>query len=337
MTSRDRLRLMTRIARLYHEQGIRQPEIAAQLNLSQPMVSRLLRAAQREGIVRTTVAVPRGVYPELEESLERMYGLREAIVADSLGDSDDDILRDLGSAAALYLETTLASGGETVGISSWSETLLRMVTSMQPLSRARGSRVVQILGGIGNPAAEVHATRLTERLAFLLKGEALFLPAPGVTGTAEATAAFLSDPFVARTVACFDELTVALVGIGALHPSRLLAQSGNIFSEAELEALEHLGVVGDICLRFFDAEGIPVQSGFDDRVIAATFEQLRRVPRSVGIAGGPAKLDAIRGALAGGWINVLITDRFTAERLTAVGSEISQAVGGMRSVSQKWR
>lgn len=321
MTSVDRLRLITRIARLYHEQGIRQPEIAAQLNLSQPMVSRLLRAAQREGIVRTTVAVPGGVYPELEESLESIYGLREAIVADVLSDSEDDILRDLGSAAALYLETTLAAGGETVGISSWSETLLRMVTSMQPLSRARGSRVVQILGGIGNPAAEVHATRLTERLAFLLKGEAHFLPAPGVTGTAESTAAFLSDPFVARTVARFDELTVALVGIGALHPSRLLAQSGNIFAEAELEALDDLGVVGDICLRFFDADGTPVRSGFDDRVIAATLEQLRRVPRSVGIAGGPAKLDAIRGALAGGWINVLITDRFTAERLAAVERE----------------
>lgn len=317
MTSVDRLRLMTKIARLYHEQGIRQPEIAAQLNVSQPMVSRLLRAAQQEGIVRTTVAVPRGVYPELEESLEQIYGLKEAIVTDALSDRDDDILRDLGSAAALYLETTLSAGGETVGISSWSETLLRMVASMQPLSRGGGSRIVQILGGIGNPAAEVHATRLTERLAFLLKGEAHFLPAPGVTGTTGSSAAFLADPFVAKTVALFDELTVALVGIGALHPSRLLAQSGNIFSEDEIRSLEQLGAVGDVCLRFFTADGQPVRSDFDERVISATLEQLRRVPRSVGIAGGPAKLEAIRGALAGGWVNVLITDQFTAGRLVA--------------------
>jgi DNA-binding transcriptional regulator LsrR (DeoR family) len=52
-------------------------------------------------------------------------------------------------------------------------------------------------------------------------------------------------------------------------------------------------------------------------VIAVTLAQLRCVPRSVGIAGGASKLQAIRGALAGGWINVLITDRFTAERLVA--------------------
>jgi DNA-binding transcriptional regulator LsrR (DeoR family) len=35
----------------------------------------------------------------------------------------------------------------------------------------------------------------------------------------------------------------------------------------------------------------------------------------VGIAGGVRKADAIRGALEGNWINILITDRFTAERL----------------------
>jgi DNA-binding transcriptional regulator LsrR (DeoR family) len=316
MSSVDRLRLMTKVARLYHEHGIRQPEISAQLNLSQSMVSRLLRAAQQEGIVRTTVSVPRGVYPELEESLERVFGLKEAIVADPLNENEEDILRDLGSAAALYLESTLGSG-ETVGISSWSETLLRMVASLHPLPRASGCKIVQILGGIGNPAAEVHATRLTERLAFLLKGDAHFLPAPGVTGSAESTPAFLADPFVAATSALFGELSMALVGIGALHPSRLLAQSGNIFSEEELRTLDELGAVGDICLRFFDAAGKPVTSPFDERVIGITLDELRRVPRSVGIAGSATKLGAIRGALTGGWVNVLITDRFTAERLVA--------------------
>jgi DNA-binding transcriptional regulator LsrR (DeoR family) len=44
-------------------------------------------------------------------------------------------------------------------------------------------------------------------------------------------------------------------------------------------------------------------------------DQLQRVKRVVGIAGGARKLAAIRGALKGGLINTLITDRFTAERL----------------------
>ena len=48
---------------------------------------------------------------------------------------------------------------------------------------AAGAAVVQILGGIGNPSAEVHATQLTRRLAHLLSGPATLLPAPGVVGS----------------------------------------------------------------------------------------------------------------------------------------------------------
>ena len=46
-----------------------------------------------------------------------------------------------------------------------------------------------------------------------------------------------------------------------------------------------------------------------------SLEQLKRVRRSVGLAGGIRKHKAIRGALLGGLVNVLITDRFTAEKL----------------------
>src|SRR5262249_60889715 len=75
------------------------------------------------------------------------------------------------------------------------------------------------------------------------------------------------------------------------------------------------GAVGDVCLRFFDAEGKPVATELDGRVIGMELRQLRGVTRSVGVAGGFRKFTAILGALRGRWINVLVTDRRTAERL----------------------
>jgi DNA-binding transcriptional regulator LsrR (DeoR family) len=69
MTRIDELRLMTRVARMYYELGLRQSEIAERLFLSQPTISRLLRRAQKEGITRITVSVPNGVYADLEETL----------------------------------------------------------------------------------------------------------------------------------------------------------------------------------------------------------------------------------------------------------------------------
>lgn len=309
----DEMRLMTKVARLYYEHDMTQPEIAAQLDLSQATVSRLLKRAKQEQIVRITVNVPYGAYPELEEALQRLYGLKEAVVVDSV-DDDGQILRDIGAAAAFYLETTLKQG-EVIGISSWSATILAMVEAMQPTSRPSDVRLVQILGGVGNPTAEVHASRLIGRLAGLVKGQATLLPVPGVLGSADVKPIMMEDRFVREAMALFDEVTLALVGIGTVEPSGLLASSGNVFSPEELEMLRRSGGVGDICLRFFDSEGVPVSTPLDARVIGMTLEQLRGVKRAVAVAGGTRKRSAIRAALTGGLVNVLITDRFTAQHL----------------------
>ena len=49
--------------------------------------------------------------------------------------------------------------------------------------------------------------------------------------------------------------------------------------------------------------------------LGLTLDQLRHVKRAVAVAGGKRKREAIRAALAGGLVNVLITDRFTAQHL----------------------
>jgi DNA-binding transcriptional regulator LsrR (DeoR family) len=223
-------------------------------------------------------------------------------------------MREIGSAAAFYLESTIKAD-EVIGLSSWSETLLAMVDQMHRVPRKPNAQVLQILGGIGHADAEVQAARLTDRLAQLVQGTAVYLPAPGVVGSAEARRIFMEDQYVKRVLALFERITLALVGIGTVAPSGLLASSGNIYSEEELKSLNRAGAVGDICLRFFNENGDPVQTPLNDRVIGLSLEQLRNVDRAVGIAGGKRKRAAIRAALLGNWINVLITDRQTAEWL----------------------
>src|SRR5690349_18308412 len=85
----DQVRLLTKVARMYHERGMRQPQIAEQLHISQPRVSRLLKRAGELGIVCTTVVSPRGVHAELEERLEKAYALVEVVVADTDESADE--------------------------------------------------------------------------------------------------------------------------------------------------------------------------------------------------------------------------------------------------------
>jgi len=310
----DELRLIARVARMYYEWEKSQAEIARQLGLSQATVSRLLSRSKEEGIIRISVNLPNGVYTELEETLVKKFGLQDAIVVDSLEDNERMIQRDLGAATAYYLESAIRPN-EVIGISSWSATLLAMVDALHPAPRKPGVKVVQILGGVGSPSVEAHATRLTSRMAQLVNGEAIYLPVSGVLATEAARDILVADEVVQQAITLFDHVTTALVGIGAIDPSPLLAQSGNIFAPQELDLLRQEKAVGDILLRFFDENGKLVETGLEKRVISMSLEQLSKVSRAVGVAGGSRKYAAILGALRGRWINILVTDHFTASRL----------------------
>lgn len=159
MACPEELRVIVKVASLYYEHNLRQSEIAEQLDLSQAKVSRLLKRALDDGIVRITVSAPLGCHTALETAIQELYGLKDVIVVDAAPD-DEKLLRNLGAAAAFYLETTIRDG-EVIGISSWSETLLATANAMQPLPASIRAHVVQILGGIGNPTAETHAAQLT--------------------------------------------------------------------------------------------------------------------------------------------------------------------------------
>lgn len=313
MSRLDELRLMAKVARMYYVQGIRQQGITERLQIHQSTVSRLLKRAREANLVRITVNTPPGIFAEVEDRLTAQFHLQDAVVVDCAAE-EEPMVRELGAATAYFLETAVKPGS-SIGISSWSRSLFAMVDALHPGDYCRGGKVVQILGGVGNVGTEHHATHLAQRLAALIGASAVLLQAPCVVGSAEARRVLARDGSVRQASELFEHLDLALVGIGSMEPSRLLANSGNVFSPRERAELSEKGAVGDICFRYYDSEGAPIKSPLMQRVIGIEPALLKRVPRVVGVAGGRRKTAAILAALRGGWINVLITDRRTAECL----------------------
>jgi len=306
-------RLMVKIARLYYVHEVRQQDITEMLGIHQSTVSRLLKKAREANVVRVIVDVPGGVYAEMEEELERRFGLREVVIVDC-PDDEFHMIQELGAAAAFLLESTLRPK-ENIGISSWSRHLLAMVDQLHPTNRAEGGRVIQMLGGVGTPDIQSRATQLVNQFSRLIGATPVLLQAPGVTGSSKTRDLLLQEPYVRETIETFPTLDLALVGIGALKPSALLESSGNSFTMAELESLQKKGAVGDICLQFFNEQGDLIRSPLLSRVIGIEMPMLKSVSKIIGIAGGPAKFTAIKAAIKGKLINVLITDQKTAQKL----------------------
>ncbi len=151
--------------------------------------------------------------------------------------------------------------------------------------------------------------------------EAVLLPAPAIAASPAARDAFYKDPYVEQVLnrgrAAAD---LAFVGIGS--------SSAGVDCRAGVPSEPHdvpLPTLRDLIqpwrgrLHQPCATSMPrarkVSSELDKAVIGLTLEELKKIPHVVGVAGGSAKLKAIRAALGAKLINVLVTDHVTAREL----------------------
>lgn len=311
--------LLYKIAKAYYEDGLTQDQIGKRFGLSRIKISRLLQQARQTRVVQISITPPAGSFGDLEREMEKVFGLDEVVVVGVNGSTDGgenaasqaDVLPRLGHAAAAHLARVL--GDQQLVAISWGTTLLATVDALAP-QHLPEVRVVQMLGGLGRLDAETYGSELTLRMAQMLGAKMRLLPAPGIVASKLVRDALLQDIHIADTLAMAARADVALVGLGVPAPGAVVMQAG-ILTAQDMEELHAAGAVGDIALRFFDAAGAAVTHPINDRIVGLDLDQIRGIPRVIGVAGGRGKLPVILGALRGHLIDVLITDEVTAHQL----------------------
>ena len=113
---------------------------------------------------------------------------------------------------------------------------------------------------------------------------------------------------------------MALIGIGQYPDRERLERSYYHFPDSVIDELLAARAIGDICGNFFDIRGTVCRTDFSNRIVSVDLQELRKCRNVIAIAGGPSKVDSIRGALNGGYVHTLITDTRTAEQILAAES-----------------
>lgn len=304
---------MIKISRLYYESGLTQDAISRNLRLSRPTVSRLLQEALDQGIVKITIVPETGNFTMIERELETRFNLIEAVVVDTNDpDSREGVSHDLGAAAAKFF-SRIVQDSDMVGL-TWGLTLSEMVDQLSNEKKSNLT-ISQMIGGLGEPGSETHATDLVRRLAFATGASLRLLPAPGIVSTVETANLMRSEPYIAQALEMIHKVNIVFAGIGAPTKQSMLMREEKIIKWQEINQLVGMGAVGEIGLQFYDINGNLIHSDLDARVIGIRLESMRKLGRRVGIAGGSEKFAAILGALRGRFINTLITDTYTARGL----------------------
>ena len=313
--------LLGKIGWHYYVDGLTQKQIGERLGLSRLKVVRLLKRARAEGVVEIRLAPDVKLNTELARSLEDRFHLQEAIVTDSA--EAPEALNAIGRAGAHFLERTLQND-QVLGI-GMGRTVSSIISHMIP--RRLNSVIVRTLAGAyEEPGAHSNAYNIAWRLADLLDATCEQLYCPLIVPDQATRTALLQDRTLRDLLESVSDCDMVLVGLGALDSDSPLIRLGYV-SQQLLGKLRASGAAGEILGRFYDHDGTALATDFDGRTLGITLDQLCQIPTVVALAHGPNKVSPMLGALRTGCVDVLITDRWTAESVLVL-DDISRAGNG---------
>ncbi len=313
---KEDIEFLVDLATRFYVLGQTQARIARDLGVDPATVSRHLKKARDEGIVRIEIRRPRRLDVDLGRDLADRFGLKRAVVAAD----DDGGSSAVASAAADYFGSMLTNGAR-LGLSFG-----RMLSAMIPLlptGTVSDLDISMLLGGFGRAMPGIQGHELARHIASLYpRSRVHYLQAPLLVDSPDIKQAMLRDGSIKAALQTAANSQLALVGIGNLEDSAPLVRYGHLSAEDRKRLLQS-GAVGDVSARFFDIQGEPVTI-LDDRLIAIEREELAHIPTVVAVAAGPEKYAAIRGALRSGYVAVLVTDETAAQEIVRAGPEKSR-------------
>jgi DNA-binding transcriptional regulator LsrR (DeoR family) len=300
--------LAARIARRYYIDGASKTDIAAEFGLSRFKVARELERARASGLVRIELRHEGEIDLDLSVRLATRCGLRRCLVIDS-ADEDEALLRaNLGRTAAELL-SEVVTVDDVLGL-AWSRTHLAMRSSLSSLAPCT---LVQLTGALSRPDLDHSSIELVRDVARIAGGRAYWFYAPMIMSDGAGARMLRTQPEVARAFERFDELTKAVITIGAW--ARGQSTVADAITADDFDELARLGVCAELAGTHLDAEGRPLRTPLGERIVAIDPNQLAAVPEIIATAYGRQKAQAVRAAIRGGFVTTLITHAALAEEL----------------------
>lgn len=302
------LERLFQVAQLYYEQGATQAEIARQLAVSRPSISRMLADARAQGIVEIRVRRPASSnLPGLRDALTETLNIDRVHLAP--GDQSNRLGPGLAPPTREALGHSQLQAGDVLLIASGETTY---ALAQHPLGDYSGVVIAPTVGGQAEPDPWHQTNEVVRAFAASSGGYPHYLFAPSMPSEA-LLEALQDDPGYRQIVHDWETAKVALVGVGAAPRTRK-----SIAQSVPRSNPEVFRATGDVCLAFFDKDGAEVSFPGNERMVRIPRPTLQNVPTRVAVAAGTNKAASILTAARSDWFNVLVTDEATAQAIMRI-------------------
>jgi DNA-binding transcriptional regulator LsrR (DeoR family) len=312
MAIRQAEQIIHKAAWLYYSHGLRQDEVARELNISRASVATYLRRARDTGIVSISTSTQLFAEDVLARRLEDALKLESVwVVPDSTTNSADPTADVPLVAASVFL--SLAEKNSRIGV-AWGRTVYTIADQMAHAD-LQGVTVVQLCGNLGAPYS-YRPDECTMEIARRLNAKGLNLYAPLVLSTEELAVALRAEPVIREQLDGIAACDLALYSIGTVDEDSHVVNCGALTID-ELAALRSDGAAAVISGRVIDANGLSLDCSYNRRLISADISALTAIRKRLLVVQEEKKLEPLKAALAGGMCTHLVLSARLAHRLLA--------------------
>ena len=295
--SEEKQKKLAYVARRYYLDDWKQSDIAKELGVSRPLVSRMLAEAREHGVVEIRIHDPAARQGQLVEQLRHSTSIRDSVLVED--GQDDDATNQLLSQGAVQLLWQLRSRRLGIG---WGHLIGQLVTWLEAHPQL-GSTVTDICPLVGNasiPARNYQSNENVRLIAQQLRAAPHFIYLPALPDSLEEKQLLCSSEIYRQIQSQWDKMDTALVNIGNYPSSPDFA---SLVRYGDLLQQEH--TCGRLLVYYFNPQGKVIQSE-QDFAIQIPLEQLRRCPNIIGVCSANTSVRALQGALKTGLFTHLV-------------------------------
>ncbi len=309
---------MVKVAQMYYINGMKQEEIAREMQISRSLISMILTEAKEVGIVDINIRNPLLNNDELSSQYEKAFGLRKCVIVPTAV-QDSNKLRKLIAQRAVDVFNEEIKSQYNVGI-AWGRTCYEFINLYKPGEVYRDVGIIPLIGGSSQNASYFQLNEMVRIFAENLGGAANFIYAPAINPSVEEKQLFMNTASMQTIRDKWSNIDIVVSGIGTLPDMNIDRET--YMGEVEIyKQLEESEAVGDICARYFNIKGEFLNGGSNDRIIAIPVEDMNKAKTVIGIAAGIEKTYSILGALRTKTIDIFITDEQTAKAVIKANNQ----------------
>lgn len=295
--SEEKQKKLAYVARRYYLDDWKQSDIAKELGVSRPLVSRMLAEAREHGVVEIRIHDPAARQGRLVEQLRHSTSIRDSILVED--GQDDDATNQLLSQGAVQLLWQLRSRRLGIG---WGHLIGQLVTWLEsnPQLSSTVTDICPLVGNASIPARNYQSNENVRLIAQQLGAAPHFIYLPALPDSIEEKQLLCSSEIYRQIQSQWDKMDTALVNIGNYPSSPDFA---SLVRYGDLLQQEH--TCGRLLVYYFNPQGKVIQSE-QDFAIQIPLEQLRRCPNIIGVCSANTSVRALQGALKTGLFTHLV-------------------------------